>query len=162
MAKTNALTTHTFKDTGKTVSIKKVSPLLIMQLQKDFPEPAAPLQEVDYRVGEKRLEPNPAHPDYEKTLQQYKYDFEQRMREMMIERGVSLSLTDEDKEEIKELRAYWQEKYKKKLGGDDKFVYISYLCIGTDADMDELVNAISRRSQPSNGSVEAARKSFPS
>jgi len=160
MAKTNALTPHTFKDTGKVVQIKKVSPLLIMQLQKDFPEPEAPLQEVDYGDGEIRLEPNPAHPDYEKTLQQYKYAFEQRMREMMVDRGVVLELSDEDKVEIQDLRTYWQENYGKPLAGNDKFVYISYICIGTDADMNELVEAISRRSQPSNGAVEAAKKSF--
>lgn len=159
--KTNALTPHTFKDTGKVVQIRKVSPLLIMQLQKDFPEPVPPMQEVDYGDGKKVLEPNPAHPDHELALRQYRYDFEQRMRQMMIDRGVVLELSEDDKQEIQDLRDYWQANYGKALPGSDKFIYISYLCIGTDADMDELVTAISRRSQPSHGAVEAAKKSFP-
>lgn len=159
--KQNELTPFTFKDTGKTVKIKKVSPLLIMQLNKDFPEPEAPLQEVDYGDGDIKLEPNPAHPDYEKSLNQYRYDFEQKMREMMIDRGVVLDLNADEKAEIQELRDYWQEKYQKELAGNDKYIYLSYLCIGTDGDMDDLVNAISRRSQPTNGAVEAAKKSFP-
>lgn len=158
--KENALTPFTFKDTGKTVKIKKVSPLLIMQLTKDFPEPEPPVQEVDYGDGEIKHEPNPAHPDYERALQKHRYEFEQRMREMMIDRGVVLDLSEDEKNEIKELRDYWQTQYEKPLAGNDKYIYLSFICIGTDGDMDDLVNAISRRSHPSNGAVEAARKSF--
>jgi hypothetical protein len=155
------LTAFTFHDTGVKVLIKKVSPLLVVELQKAFPPPAPPQQEVEIG-GEIVIESNPAHPDYVATMNEYNREFEMRVRRLLIKRGVEIPGENKEwQEEVAELREFWREEYAKELEGDDKMLYISYIAVGTDGDLTDLLGAIMQRSQPTEAAVAAAKASFP-
>ena len=165
MPSQNELHPFTFKDTGITVQIRKVSPLLIMEVQKAMPVPKPPTQEVVYGdpndPGAKRVEePNEAHPDYLESIDKYNGELEAKVRKFMIERGVVITLSDEQKNEVKELREYWKEEFSAELSGNDKYLYVSYIAIGTDADMEEVMDVIMRRSQPTEAAMAEAKDGF--
>lgn len=158
---TDKLYNYTFKDTGIRVQIRKVSPMSVVELQKAFPAPTPPRQRVEVG-GEWMEESNPSDPDYLAAKERHGQELEMRVRQLMIRRGVIIppdNVTWQD--EVKEFRAFWLETYGKELEGDDKEIYISHIAIGTDSDYVELVDAITRRSQPTEGEVAAARSSFP-
>ncbi len=165
MGKTSELTPHTFKDTGIKVKIRKVSPMLIMEVQKAFPPPKPPMQEVVYgdpgESGAKTVEePNEAHPDYLVAIDEYNLELEAKVRQLMFKRGVRIHLDEEQKQEVKELREEWKEMFDKDLSGSDNYLYISYIAIGTDADMGELQEVIMRRSQPTEAAIAEAKAGF--
>jgi len=165
MPSQNELNPHTFKDTGITVQIRKVSPLLIIEVQKAMPVPKPPMQEVVYGdpndPGAKKVqEPNETHPDYMADIEKYNTDLEEKVRKFMISRGVVITLSDEQKEEVKELREEWKEEFDVELRGNDKLLYISFIAIGTDSDMEELMDVIMRRSQPTEAVMSDVKAGF--
>lgn len=158
---TEKLYPFTFKDTGVEVFIRKVSPMLVVELQKAFPPPAPPRQKVEIG-GEMVEETNPADPDFADAVKAYNTEFEQKVRRLLITRGVVFPEGNTTwRDEVKELRKFWLDTYEKELEGDDKTVFISYLAVGTDADLSDLLTAIMQRSQPTEGEVSAAKASFP-
>lgn len=153
---------YVFKDTGETVMIRKVSPLLVIKLRERFPAPKPPLQTVDYGDGPKQ-EQNPTEPGYLLAVQDYEQTMERRVRNLLIQRGVVIDWDDEKKSRLAELRAWWKETYNEDLDDlDDTFAYVSYICVGSDSDLEELVNVLIKRSQPSPEGVEAAQERFKS
>jgi hypothetical protein len=155
----NELTNFTFPDTGITVKIRKVSPLLMMEVQKRNKPPKPPMQEVDYGDDKITYEANPSHPDHIADLEQYNYDLEEKIRALTIKRGV---VCDVPEDEIKELREFWKTEMGEELPEkNDKIAYISYICIGTQEDLEDLLSAITKRSQPTKPVIEAAKASFP-
>lgn len=167
MPSQNELTPFTFKDTGITVQIRKVSPLLIMEVQKAMPVPKPPMQEVVYGdpgdPGAKTVkEPNEAHPDYLADIDAYNMELEMKVRKFMIMRGVVIHLSDDQKQDVKELREEWKEEFGVELSGNDKLLYISYIAIGTDSDMEEMMDVIMRRSQPTEAAMSEVKAGFPS
>ncbi len=158
---TAELIPYTFKDTGRTVMIRKISPYLINELRKLYPAPEAPTQVVDYD-GEKIVESNPSHPDHVKAMQEYNLMIEQRMRRLIIKRGVVVDFTPEIEQEIEELRAFWAEETEghEIEETDNTVFYVTYLCFGSDADAEELLDAIMRRSQPTREDVELTKAAF--
>lgn len=158
--KKNELTPFTFKDSGKTVLIKKVSPLVLMEMQKQFPEPTPPTQEVEIN-GKKVIEPNYSHPDYLIAKQEYTFAFENKMRKFLIRRGVTVNMSEEVKQEIAQIKADYFEDTGAELQGSDEFIYVSFIAIGTDQDMEDLMSELTQRSQPTDLEVAAAKKSFP-
>jgi len=159
---TDKLKTFTCKDTGVVLQIQNVGSALVTQLRRDFPPPQAPLQEVDYGDGNKKMEPNPAAPEYVQALAQYAIDFEDKLQRLVIKRGVVLTLTEEQKQEIQDLREFYRTEYGKEISYDDKMAYILMIAGGTDDGLAELVNAIVRRSQPVEEDVQAALDTFQS
>lgn len=155
-----ALKPYTFKDTGREVCIKKVSPLLVMELQKSFPPPKPPLQKVDYGDGQEHWEANPSHPDYLQAMSDYNFAFQERLQRLMVKRGVSLTWTEEMRTEVAELRDFWKTEFEKELDPDDGMVYVLMICVGSDKDLEELLEAIARRAQPTEGAVNEALNSF--
>ena len=153
----------TFKDTGIHVLIRKVSPMLVVELQKAFPPPTPPRQRV--QIGESdeyTEEPNPAHPDYIAEQNRYNQELEHRVRKLMIQRGVIIPPDNKTwEQEVKELTDSMFEDFGIELSGSDKEIYISHIAIGTDSDYVELVDAITRRSQPTEAEIAAAKATFP-
>lgn len=159
--KPNELTPFTFPDTGINVLIRKTSPLLLMELRKQFPEPKPPKQTV--MINDKPVEEeNPSHPAYLAALEAYRLEFEQIMRRVLIRRAVTLKMTADVKAEVQRLKDEFKEDTGHELVGTDEFIYISYIAIGTDEDMEDLIEVITKRSQPTGPAVEAAKDSFPS
>lgn len=151
---------YTVKDTGATFQIRKVSPLLLLKLRDKFPPPVPPQQEVDYGDGVKRLEANPAHPEYVKAQADYDQMMELKARELMVRRGVIIDWTEERQAEYQEFADWWQATYDEPLDGDRNFNYIYYIAIGSDSDLEELITALVRRSQPTEEAVKAATARF--
>jgi hypothetical protein len=152
------LTPYTFKDTGISIKIRKVNPLLVNELDKAFPAPKPPMQEVDYGDGNKVMEANEAHPDYIQALSDYRNARMDRYKKLLVKRGVECKV---DLEAVEELKKTWKEDYGCDMEGTDKEIYIFYICAGTQEDMDELMDAILKRSQPTKEAVELAKVSFP-
>jgi hypothetical protein len=152
--KKNHLIPHVIKDTNTNVFIRKVSPFLLNEVSKQFPQPDPPENIVDYGDGKKVSEPNPSDPEYKLKLNKWNQDVSFATQELMIERGVEIELGEDEKKEVADLRAYWIEKFNKKLEGGDKFIYVTMIAIGTDKDLEDLLIAITRRSQPTEEAIK--------
>jgi hypothetical protein len=160
--KNPALIPYMFKDTGRQICVKKVSPMLIMELARQFPAPKPPMQKVDYGDGKDHFEPNPNSPAYEADMRQYNLDFQDRLQKLMIKRGVVLEWTEEMRQEVADLRAFWRETFDQDLNSDDAMVYVLNLCVGSENDLEELLGVIARRSQPTDPAITEALDSFKS
>lgn len=155
---------YTIKDTGTHILIRRVSPLLVMELRKAFPEPKPPMQEVDVG-GETRLEANYAHPDYQATLAEYNDAMELRIRRLMLKRGVVIPEDNTTwRQELADMRKFWLDEFGVELpvlDKDEQVDWLSYCAFGTDSDFSELYAAILQRSQPTPEAVDAAKAGFP-
>jgi hypothetical protein len=160
MAKPNELTPFTFKDTGITILTRRVSPLLMYELRKQFPAPEPPLQKVSFGEDEETYEPNPAHPEYHAAMNKYNSEFKDKAMVLLIKRGTVINWTDEMRGEIAELRKFWMDEYGWELPKDDTLAYIQYICVGSPQDLDEFTTFITTRSQPTEEAVAEAQK-FP-
>lgn len=157
----DGLRPFTFPTTGRHVYVRNVNPLLAIEIRRQFPKPLPPKQPVDYGDGKTVWESNYASPDYEAALEDWNSLITDKMSKLIIKRGVQWTLTDEEKEEVKQLRADLEEDLGMNLGGSDVFVYVSYICIGGRLDVDSLTEAVMTGSQPTSAAVEAALESFP-
>jgi hypothetical protein len=155
------LTDYTFKDTGITVKIKKISPMLAADVSASMPDPLPPEQEVDY--GEprgKRMEPNYSDPGYQAELAAHKQKVFAALQRVMIKRAVVIE-GDEWMDAVKEYREFIHTETGAPLAEpDDMLVYVMRVCIGSQEDMMELLSAITTRSQPTQEAVEQAKRSF--
>lgn len=147
-----------FPDSGKRISIRKVSPFLGDEVRKAFPPPKPPLQKV-MLGGVETEEPNPAHPDYQAALRAHNIEMGQRIQRLMIKRGVVIELGDDEKAEVEELRADIEAEGVT-LPASDKDVYLWHICISTPQDLEDLANAIVQRSQPTEVSVSQKMDGF--
>lgn len=158
---TDSNPTFTFSS-GLTVGIKRVSPLLMLALRRENPEPTPPMQEVTYGDDKKVLEANPADPKYIADLKAYEQAMEEKYRRLIILRGVNYVLNEDQKNEVRELRNFWLESYGKTLSGSDFEVFIAYLAIQSDSDFTNLFNAVTSRSQPTEAVVSDHLDNFRS
>lgn len=155
------LPTFTFKDTGITVRLRKLSPFMGDQLgkalRKEKPAPEPPVNEVDYGDGKITKEPNPADPAYQQALTEYEYwvSFEagQRSIRAVIEYGVDLDPDQIDMEAVTRVRAMMAVIGASIEEMSDREVYIKYVCVGTQEDLNELLEAATRRSQPTEAAI---------
>lgn len=153
------MTEFTFADTGITVKVRKVSPMIATDVAASFPEPEPPEQEVEYPGG-KVMEKNYADPNYIHAKAEYQKKVTMALQRVMIQRAIKP--TDEDwKEDVQEYREFIQQSTGKPLQEEsDLLVYVMRVCIGSQEDMQDLLNAITKRSQATPEAVEAARNSF--
>lgn len=151
------LPTFTFQDTGITVQIRKVSPSIGTEIRKAFPPPKPPVHKVEIG-GQIVEEANEADPDYERAYQEWGLMVEAKAARLYIKRGVECEV---DKAAVDVVRAD-MESEGMTLEGDDKYIYIRYICIGTEDDYQELLMAITRRSQPTEVAVAEAVEQFQS
>jgi hypothetical protein len=155
------LTDFTFRDTGITVKIKKISPMLAADITEAMPAPQPPLNEVDYGEPKgKVLERNYSDPSYMDALIKHQLKINEVWRRVMILRGVVVE-GDDWRKEVEEYRKF----IAKQTGAhmtepEDLVVYVLRICVGSDEDLAEMITAITRRSQPTQESVESAKQSF--
>jgi len=142
----------TFQDTGISVKIAKQSPHIGAELRKAFPPPKPPKQLVEFADGTKRDEANESDPDYQREMEDYNLMLEAKMRSVLIKRGV---ICDVDTEAVKELRAQ-MDAIGVTLDADDKVVYITHICVGSEDGYNELVAALTQRAQPTDAAVNEA------
>lgn len=148
-------TTFTFPDSGVTIQARKVSPLLLSEIQKTIPVPKPPLQEVDYG-GVKKQESNPNHPDYQAALTAYRQEFSNLIFRALILIGVDVEV---DVEAVTKLRADMQQ-FNVTLPPEDKFVYVAHILCTSEQDVTALRDLLLRHSQPTEGATAEAVERF--
>lgn len=158
---TSKVVPYQIKDTERTIQITKVSPLLIRQLRKSYPEPEPPTNTVTLADGRTVEEPNRADPAYEAELREHRQMMSERSNELLIERGVIVALSEADLKEVKELKDFWKKNHNITLEGSDKFIFVNYICLGTGEDIKELVEAITKRSYATAEGTQQALDTFP-
>lgn len=149
-----------FPDSGVEVKIRKVSPLLALEVQRSIKKPEPPMETVILASGEESQEPNRSHPDYEKALRDYNIEVEEKTKKLLINRGVVITMTEEMKQDVKDLRAYMEDEMDTQLPVNDKEAYISYIAIASAKDFETLIHAVLGASQPTQEAVEEAKESF--
>jgi hypothetical protein len=154
---TSKNTSVTLPDSGVTLQIKRISPMLLVDLRKQLkrgtPKPMPPLQEV-LLGDEKVLQPNDAHPDYLAALQDYNADIGQRYIEAIIQLGVECEI---DAGAVGALRESDLGEF---LPKNDKVVYVSRIAASSERDLMALQNAILGRAQPTEAAVGEAAEGF--
>ena len=142
--------TVTLPDSRAVLEVKFVSPLLLNDLRKAIrrthPKPEPPLVEVAY--GEtKKWEANPAHPEYRAALTDYNADFGQEFFQQLVRFGVRCEVDARAVSELRERAAALE------LPEDDLVLYVTRILVTSQADMQALMNAVLRRSQPTEEAV---------
>lgn len=156
----------TFEGTGRTVQIRKLSALARDEIRRQvkrlpgFEEPQPPMVEVDYGTG-KIAQPHRGHPVYQELLADWNVRVTQetgeRIAAFAIRRGVVCDIDEQAVATIRQDMAL--------LGApldeyDDHYVYVAFVCVGPQADYNELLNAVFNRSIPSPEAVQAHKDSF--
>lgn len=159
--KAGELTAFTFRDSGITVKIRKVSPMIATDVARAFPDPNPPAQLVDYGEPKgKVLEANYSDPDYLKAKKANQEKMLEAIQRVYVLRGVVVE-GDDWKEEVKEYREFMKEQTGVPVDEpSDLVVYVLRICVGSDGDLEDLLNAITRRSQPTPKEVDLAKGSF--
>lgn len=158
------LTDFTFKDTGISVKLRKISPMLAADVSASMPEPQPPEVEVNY--GEPKgivKEPNLSDPNYAIQLQEHQVKVYRTYRRVMILRSIDRTSLPEDwQQQVTEYRQLIKEQTGKDLDEpEDLVVFILRIAVGSPEDLNELITTITRRSQPTPEGVALAKESFP-
>jgi len=152
----------TFKDSGITVQLRKLSPftgdLIGRSLRKERPAPTPPVNMVQYGDGKPTPEPNTADPAYLAAMQEYETwiagEAGKRMMNLVIDTAIVISKDDIDLDEVQRIRsamAMLDSPIEDDM--DDREVYIRYICVGSQDDLEDLIANATRRSQPTEAAI---------
>lgn len=164
------LLTHTFKDTGWTVQIRKLSPFMKDDIEAglraaDRREGKAPIAPLVPGV-EGKLEPNESDPDYVTELNRYRFELRGRVNEALlraaVRRGIVLDNLDPATitAELNEFRQQLAEDGIELAAEDEKYLFVTRICIGSDEDTREMYDALFKRSTPSREDIEDQKAMF--
>lgn len=147
-------------DSGATVRVKFVGPLLLNDLRKaamrGLTKPRPPQVVVAYPQGE-RAETNENDPDYRVALTEYDTTVGMRFLEKLIRYGVDYTLTEADQTQVAALKSDPD----LELGDlTDLHVFVSRCLVQTDRDLEALQAAILGYAQPTEAQVAAAADTF--
>lgn len=158
---------HTFQDTGRSVQIRKVSSLLRQETRRQvtqapgFAEPEPPQSKVDYGEGDVLIA-NHQHPTYQQLIRDWNARVNEetgaRLKRLAIRRGV---VCDVDLAAVAAVRADMQAVGVDLSAFDDQYVYVAFVCVGSDDDWTDLLKAIFERSAPQEAAIQAHIASFP-
>lgn len=161
----------TFSGTGITVKIRKVSPLLRddvdAQLRLEFPPPEIPLKKKNYGTEDQPdwiEEPDPFDAVYREKNRRWGIEHANRVGDKLlwvaVRRGIELDLDDDQRGQVEQIRLDL-EAVGVKLDPDDKFVYITRVCLDSLDSLRELHDIIFSNSRPSREEVESMKATFP-
>jgi len=172
MSKTNGraappekLESFTFQDTGRTVQIRKVSTLIRAEVELAVvaanPEPEPPMTEVDYGDGTIRT-PNPASPTYQQLMRAWEAritaEQSERLKKIALTRGVVVDAIDT--EAVAQARQDLAAIGVDTSQYDDRYVYLAFVCIGSEDDWTDLLKAVFQRAAPSEAAIQAHIDTF--
>lgn len=160
-----AFPTVTLPDSGITLSIRKLSPLTIQNIQnaviREMPAPTPPLVVVDFGEGQQEAEPNPADPDYVATVRAYENAVQQESSVRLMRLVASYSVQDIDLNAVAELRAAMQA-----IGAplpddeSDAEIYVWQLACVSERDMVTLSSFVVSQSMPTEAAVQRHTATF--
>lgn len=158
---------HTFQDTGRTIQIRKLSALARDEVRRQvkrspgFEEPQPPVVEVDYGEGKIR-QPHRAHPVYQDLLKEWNARVTQEAGERIAAFAIRRAAVCEvDKAAVQDTRAFMASINTPLDEYDDLYVYIAFVCVGSQQDYNEFLAAVFNRSIPSQEAIQAHLDSFP-
>jgi hypothetical protein len=156
---------HEFKDTGIKVKLRKVNPLAMFEAKATRMRNGRPKPPTRTITDEGPLQGTEEVMDTDPTYIQSLIDFERKVDEQMLELQIKLSVVEVmDSDWQKEAKEYRQtlEEFgaSEGLPESDLALYISRLACGTAEDLQEFINAINVRSQPSAEGVQASVDTF--
>lgn len=150
---------YTFRDSERTIEIQRVPVGMLGQLADEFPAPPVPRVETDYGDGKKVWEENPTDPDYKAALADWRKTINTQSQKLIAQRALP-PLSDAQKDEVKEVRAYWIENFGHDLALTDKEIFVYKICAATGEDINEFLEFVTRRSEPTQGGRADALKHF--
>jgi len=163
----SGLTLFTFRDTGRTVHIRKVSTLLRAEVRRQvlrdpaFAEPQPPMSAVDYGDGTVQT-PHTGHPEYVRLKAAWaarvNEAISERLKPLAIRRGV---VAEVDADAVAAVRADMAALGVPLDDYDDPYVYVAFVCVGSEDDWVDLLKAVFERSTPSEEAVQAHMATFP-
>lgn len=174
-----AVPTHTFKDSGITVRLHKLSPMTsqeiigAVQRERADDKPDPPMIEQDYGKG-KIQEPHYGHPVYVDRLQRWQAECNaeanKRLFRLACLAAVEVEMTPEVQAAIvrkKRLmriaaRLEWIDDPDLEPHENDQIFYVTHICCASPEDVQEFYQAIALRSQPTEAAIEQHKQSFRS
>ena len=146
-------------ESGEVVKIPPISQIaLTLQIKREMPPPEPPVVEVEI-AGEKTMERNYAHPDYEASLERWNQLIMTEVTERALKRiAIQQKLTPEQQAEVDELREVVGED--ELLPANDKVLWLTQVACN-DADLQALLVKSSNIADPSEKGVQAAADNFP-
>lgn len=176
---------YTFKGSGETCRLRRLSPITMQRLQQgviaeakaqppdhEHAYPRPPVERIAVGGGPERDEPNPNDPAYKERLEQW----ESWAQTEVMERFLRIAAVDAcifepdqiDQDRIDRLRrrmasegaplpyfpAYTVEE-------NDQIIWVQHVCIGTQDDLTDFVNALIRRTEVKQEEVAAHIATFP-
>ena len=164
------LETWVSQDTGYQLQIRKVSTLLRAEVRRTvlktpgFEEPEPPYTEVDYGDGSRRL-PHRGHPVYQQLILDWQArvntETGNRLKRVALERGVVLDPSDIDPDAVAEVRQQMEREGVDLSEYDDRAIFLSFVCIGSEDDWTDLLKAIFDRSAPQEAAIQSHIATFP-
>ena len=146
--------TFTFSN-GVTVALERVGPMVALPIQRANPPPSPPLAP---GVGG-QLEPNPADPDYEGVLAAHNQKVALLIQEAILDLGIADDI-EIDTDAVARIRRVYK-KQGIELNDDDRMIYIKYICLAGQDDIEGIFNAI-RNYDVTEEAIRAAEEMFPS
>jgi hypothetical protein len=145
---------------GRVVGIKKVSPFTLLEAKKMVIAPRPPMQKVSYGDHETE-EPNASHPDYLAAVVEFQERLNKISLDLVVKRGVWLTLDESERAQVADLRAYWKEEFDVELPGTDEYLFVVHFCITDSEVINGLVDAVTGMGQPTPEQIQQAKDMFP-
>jgi hypothetical protein len=173
------LPVHTFKDSGITVRLHKLSPIttqqILAQCQRELADtkPEPPLFEQDYGTGKKIMEPHIGHPLYQEKLAAWNTEANKlandRLFKLAALDAIEVTIGESEraaiarKKRMLKIAAHitWDDDPDLTPEENDQLFYVSHICCATPTDLQEFYEAIALRSQPTEAAVEQHKAAFP-
>lgn len=155
----------TFPNSGIPVQLRKVSPLLRddvdAAVRRQHPPPDPPMQVVDTGFGDGATpQPNIADPAYRAAVLEWQTAHWGRVAEALMRLAVARYIeVDVDAEAVAQLRVDMAA-LGVELDADDKYVYITRICIGSRADERDLSDALFTRQEQLREAVDSHKATF--
>lgn len=154
----------TFPDSGITIEYRKVSPLLRddldAALRRQYPVPDPPMQQLDTGFGDGSAQPNPLDPQYREQVAMWQIAHYNRLGDKLLRVAIANYVVVEvDTEAVRALRDQMGA-IGVELDSDEKYVYVSRICIASKTDQDALGAALFTGSTPTRAEVESTKATF--
>jgi hypothetical protein len=145
---------------GIEVQVKPVPMQVFMDINEEFKatEPQPPMELVPGAEDPTTAIPNYQNDAYRAAVQAWQYQIGVASTEAAIRLGV---VCEVDPEAVKRLRDYYAKYRKTRLDEDDFYVYVKYVACVSEQDQVDLLSAVTRRSQPTEGAVASVIEQFP-
>lgn len=160
-----AFPSFTFPSSGRTVQVRKISPMTMERIargvQKDMPPPQPPVFEVELDGGVKTKETNEADPAYQQALRDYREQFKLETGKRFMRLCASYVLvSDVPTDEVAEYRAAMDAAGAPVDDDDDRWVYLWEMCAAGQQDMQDFQAFVLGLSQATQEAVQAHVDSF--